>query len=267
MMKFADIFSLAFRTIRGNRLRTGLTVSIIAFGIMALVGIITAIEAMNQKFTESFSSMGASGFTIRYKARNIRFGGGGDGNDMKLSKKGKKKERTSNLDKKISRDQAELFLSRFDFPSVKSISLFGGRNSIVSYETLKTSPNVMVQGGDENFLALNGFTIETGRNMNSIDVQTGRNVCLLGFDVANKLFKQGYRSAVNKVVRVNSIPYRVLGVLESKGSSFGFSRDNMIVTSYNNVYRNFGGAGSFNIAIQASQIELVPAIPPKKIIL
>jgi putative ABC transport system permease protein len=73
------------------------------------------------------------------------------------------------------------------------------------------------------------------------------------------LFKQGYRSAVNKVVRVNSIPYRVLGVLESKGSSFGFSRDNMIVTSYNNVYRNFGGAGSFNIAIQASQIELVPA--------
>jgi putative ABC transport system permease protein len=259
MMKFADIFSLAFRTIRGNRLRTGVTVSIIAFGIMALVGIITAIEAMNQKFTESFSSMGASGFTIRYKARNIRLGGGGDGNDMKLSKKGKKKERTSNLDKKISRDQAELFLSRFDFPSVKSISLFGGRNSIVSYETLKTSPNVMVQGGDENFLALNGFTIETGRNMNSIDVQTGRNVCLLGFDVANKLFKQGYRSAVNKVVRVNSIPYRVLGVLESKGSSFGFSRDNMIVTSYNNVYRNFGGAGSFNIAIQASQIELVPA--------
>ena len=258
-MKFADIFSLAFRTIRGNRLRTGLTVSIIAFGIMALVGIITAIEAMNQKFTDSFSSMGASGFTIRYKARNIRFGGGGDGNDMKLSKKGKKKERTSNLDKKISRDQAELFLSRFDFPSVKSISLFGGRNSIVSYETLKTSPNVMVQGGDENFLALNGFTIETGRNMNSIDVQTGRNVCLLGFDVANKLFKQGYRSAVNKVVRVNSIPYRVLGVLESKGSSFGFNRDNMIVTSYNNVYRNFGGAGSFNIAIQASQIELVPA--------
>ncbi|MFM8709696.1 MAG: ABC transporter permease, partial [Sphingomonadales bacterium] len=80
-MKFTDIFSLAFRTIRGNRLRTGLTVAIIAFGIMALVGIITAIEAMNQKFTESFSSMGASGFTLRYKERNIRFGGGNQGND------------------------------------------------------------------------------------------------------------------------------------------------------------------------------------------
>ncbi|MBM3921896.1 MAG: FtsX-like permease family protein [Sphingomonadales bacterium] len=259
-MRFTDIFSLAFRTIRGNRLRTGLTVSIIAFGIMALIGIITAIEAMNQKFTESFSSMGASGFTIRYKARNIRFGGGGNqSNDMKLSQKGKKKERASSLDKKITRDEAELFVSKFNFPSVKSIGLSGGRNSIVSYENLKTSPNVMVQGGDENFLALNGFTIESGRNMSRSDVETGRNVCLLGFDVANKLFKQGYRSAVNKVVRINSIPYRVLGVLESKGSSFGFSRDNMIVTSYNNVNRNFSGTGSFTIAIQASQIQWVPA--------
>jgi putative ABC transport system permease protein len=227
---------------------------------MALIGIITAIEAMNQKFTESFSSMGASGFTIRYKARNIRFGGGGNqSNDMKLSQKGKKKERASSLDKKITRDEAELFVSKFNFPSVKSIGLSGGRNSIVSYENLKTSPNVMVQGGDENFLALNGFTIETGRNLSRSDVETGRNVCLLGFDVANKLFKQGYRSAVNKVVRINSIPYRVLGVLESKGSSFGFSRDNMIVTSYNNVNRNFSGTGSFTIAIQASQIQWVPA--------
>ena len=68
-MNFQDIFLLAFRTIRGNKLRTGLTVAIIAFGIMALVGIITAIKAMNQKFTESFSTMGANAFTVRYKER------------------------------------------------------------------------------------------------------------------------------------------------------------------------------------------------------
>lgn len=59
-MNFRDVFSLAFRSVRSNKLRTGLTVSIIAFGIMALIGIITAIKAMNQKFTESFSTMGAN---------------------------------------------------------------------------------------------------------------------------------------------------------------------------------------------------------------
>ncbi|RYZ34611.1 MAG: ABC transporter permease, partial [Sphingobacteriales bacterium] len=66
-MKFLDTFLLAFRTVRSNKLRTGLTVAIIAFGIMALVGIKTAIEAMQQKFIESFSSMGATGFTVRYR--------------------------------------------------------------------------------------------------------------------------------------------------------------------------------------------------------
>lgn len=91
-MNFSDILSLAFRSVRSNKLRTGITVAIIAFGIMALVGIITAIKAMNQKFTESFSTMGANAFTIRYKERNIRIGGGGNNADIKLTKKGSRKE-------------------------------------------------------------------------------------------------------------------------------------------------------------------------------
>jgi len=261
MMQFADIFSLAFRTIRGNRLRTGLTVAIIAFGIMALIGIITAIQAMNQKLTESFSTMGANGFTIRYKQRNIRFGQGGGNNnsEMKVTQKGQRKERTSNLDKKITIKQAELFVDSFQFPATIGIGISGGRNSIVSYETRKTSPNIFLLGGDENYIALNGFAVEVGRNFNRLDIQSGRNVCLLGYDVANKLFKQGLQGSVNKIVRINSIPYRVLGVLESRGSSFGFSRDNVVLTSYTNMEKNFNSGGSYNIAIQATDINQVPA--------
>src|SRR5687768_13330555 len=157
-MNFSDVFSLAYRTVRSNKLRTGLTVSIIAFGIMALIGIITAIKAMNQKFTESFSTMGANAFTVRYKERNIRFGGGNN-NDLKVSKKDAKKEKKSNLDKKITKDEAELFVNYYQFPSIKSISIFGGRNNIVSHETRKTSPNVTMFGGDDNYLMLNGFDI------------------------------------------------------------------------------------------------------------
>ncbi len=110
-MNFRDVFSLSFRTVRSNKLRTGLTVAIIAFGIMALVGIITAIKAMNQKFTESFSTMGANGFTIRYKERNIRFGGGNNRCD-KFQKKGARKEKKSNLGKRITKDEAELYLHK-----------------------------------------------------------------------------------------------------------------------------------------------------------
>jgi putative ABC transport system permease protein len=88
-MKFVDNLALAFRSIKSNKLRTGLTVAIIAFGIMALIGIVTALKAMNQKFSESFSTMGANAFTIRFKERNIRFGGGGA--ELKKTKKGEKK--------------------------------------------------------------------------------------------------------------------------------------------------------------------------------
>lgn len=219
---------------------------------MALVGIITAIKAMNQKFTESFSTMGANAFTIRYKERNIRFGGQGD--DIKLSKKGKKKEKKSNLGKIITKDEAELFVNRFNFPSVKSISLFGNRNNIVSYQSKKTSPNVMLFGGDENYLQLNGFSVQKGRNFSLQEVKSGSNVCLLGYDVAKRLFGENVERSVNTIVRVNNIPYRVLGVLESRGSSFGFSRDNLIISTYNNVHKNFSSGYSFVIAVMTNDL-------------
>ncbi|HEY6505793.1 MAG TPA: ABC transporter permease [Chitinophagaceae bacterium] len=252
-MKFLDILSLAYRTIRSNKLRTGLTVSIIAFGIMALIGIITAIQAMNQKFSESFSTMGANAFTIRFKERNIRFGGGNN-DDVKLSKKGKRKEKKSSLGRIITKAEAEYFVNMFQYPSKKSISVFGNRNNIASYKERKTSPNILMFGGDENYLLLNGFSLAAGRNMSKADVDGSSNICLLGYDVAKKLFREGVERAVNSVVRVNNVPFRVLGVLASRGSSFGFNRDNMIITTYNNIARNFPNNNSYVVAIMTNDI-------------
>jgi putative ABC transport system permease protein len=256
-MKFLDVLSLAYRTVRSNKLRTGLTISIIAFGIMALIGIITAIKAMNQKFSESFSTMGANAFTIRFKERNFHFGGDNNNREIKVSKRGKRKEKKSSLGKMITKDEAELFVKMFQYPAIKSISVFGNRNNIASYEERKTSPNVMLFGGDENYLLLNGFTLAAGRNLNRMDVETGSNVCLLGYDVAQKLFREGIERSVNSIVRVNNIPFRVLGVLSSRGSSFGFSRDNVIITSYNNVDRNFPASRSYVVAIMTNDLREV----------
>ena len=256
-MNITDIFSLAYRTVRSNKLRTGLTVAIIAFGIMALVGIITAIKAMNQKFTESFSTMGANGFTIRFKERQIHFGGG-DQSDLKLAKKGKRKEKTSSLGKPINIEQADAFRTNYTFPATTGVSVFVNRNTIVSYNTKKTTPNVLLLGADENYLLLNGFELSAGRNFNQTDVQSARNLCLLGHDVATKLFKENVDKAVNAIIRVNDIPYRVLGVLGSRGSSFGFSRDNLVILSYQNIDRNFtNNVGSYTLAVMTDDIRKV----------
>ncbi|HEY0434869.1 MAG TPA: ABC transporter permease, partial [Chitinophagaceae bacterium] len=256
-MNSADILSLAYRTVRSNKLRTGLTVAIIAFGIMALVGIITAIKAMNQKFSESFSTMGANGFTIRFKQRDIHFGGGGQ-SDLKVTKKGSRKEKISSLGKPITIEQADAFRRYFTFPATTGVSVFVNRNTIVSHDTRKTTPNVLMIGADENYLLLNGFKLSAGRNMNQTDVQSARNLCLLGHDVAATLFRENPERAVNSIIRVNDIPYRVLGVLGSRGSSFGFSRDNLVILSYENIDKNFGNnVSSYTLAVMTDDIRKV----------
>src|SRR5213592_4391318 len=109
-MKFSDTLALSYRTVKSNRLRTGITVAIIAFGIMALIGIITAIQAMNQSIKESFTVLGANAFSIRYKDRNINFG-----NRSRVSKvkKGARPDKNSNIGKKITYLQARMFKENY----------------------------------------------------------------------------------------------------------------------------------------------------------
>lgn len=255
-MNTGDVFSLAYRTVRSNKLRTGITVSIIAFGIMALVGIITAIKAMNQKLTESFSTMGANGFSIRFRERRIQFGN--NNSEVKVSKKNSKKEKVSSLGKRITDDEAVLFTRYYKFPATVGVSILASRTAIVNSGTKKTNPNVAVFGADENYLVLNGFELDGGRNLTRQEVLSGGNFCLVGADVVKKLFKINPSNASNSIIRINSIPYRVVGILSSRGSSLGFSRDNVIITSYNNIKRNFTGSGSsYTIGVMTSNINEV----------
>lgn len=252
-MTIADSFSLAFRTVRSNRLRTGITVAIIAFGIMALIGIITAIDALNGSLRESFSTMGANGFTISYKER-FRFN-----NDNRTEKVDKtKKQKKSNLDKPIKLQEAELFKSSFQYPAVVSIALSGPGGVEVRYKSKKTNPNVRIAGGDENYLLVNGFTVAGGRNFNPLDVQSGRNVCLLGSDVTAKLFGTNNDSkAVDRMINIAGIPYRVIGTLKSKGSSALLRADNVIIVTYNNVRRMGNISPSYTIGVMTNDVQFL----------
>ncbi len=249
-MVLTDSLALAFRTVRGNKLRTGITVAIIAFGIMALIGIITAIDAMNGSLRNSFSTMGANGFTMSYKER-FRFG---DDNETTKEKTGQRQKK-SNLDKPIQLTEAELFKSNFSYPATVSIALNGPGNNEIHYKNKKTNPNVRIYGGDDDYLQVNGYSINFGRNFNPLDVQTGRNVCLLGSDVATKLFSIVTEKDIDKMVSVGGIPYRVIGILKSKGSSAMLRADNIIITTYNNVRRLQNISPSFTIGVMANDVQ------------
>lgn len=235
-MTLLDTISLAWRTVRGNKLRTGITVAIIALGIMALIGIITAIQAMNQGLRESFSSMGANAFNIRFKDSRVRFGGNND--DLKKTVRGRKEKR-SNLDKPIRREEAEFFQANFSFPGAQvSVYRRGPGGQEVHYRDKKTNPQIAVWGGDENYLTVSGYNLQAGRNLNTLDQESGRNVCLIGSNVAKTLFGNEPEKSIDKVIRVGGLPYRVIGLLKPKGSSAMLRQDDVILTTYTNI-RNF----------------------------
>jgi putative ABC transport system permease protein len=250
-MKLWDTLVLAMNTVRSHRLRTGITVSIIAFGIMALVGIITAIEAMNNSLRESFSTMGANAFSIRFKERRVQFGRG----EVKKTDKRTKKVKKSNEGRIITYEQAKTFKQRYNYPAPVSIGLNGPRNQTVFFENLKTNPTVTVNGGDENYLLLNGYEVEYGRALSRLDVESGRNVAVIGRDVADKLFNDRPEKALEKVIRVGPNKYRVVGVTKEKGSSAFLQLDNVVFTSYNNVRRLYANQNqSFSLGVMVDDV-------------
>ena len=262
-MTLQDSFILAWRTVKSNKLRTGITVAIIAFGIMALIGIITAISAMNQSLKENFSFMGANAFSIRYKEMNARMMGGGGRNKQEFSKqKVGQKEKKSNLDKPIKLEESVYFKDNYGFNRAQvSVYRRGNGNNELRYKNYKTNPQVSMWGGDENYLGVNGYQLDLGRNLNNVDLQSGRNVCLIGSNVATKLFPNNPEKSIDKVILVGGKPYRVIGLLKSKGSSAMMRQDDVIVTSLKNIRQYQNISSSYQIGVMVNNVaELDPAI-------
>ena len=258
-MTFKDTLALSWRNISGNKLRTAITVAIIALGIFALILIITSIKAASNSLTTSFSTMGANSFSLRFKERNIRIGGGRQRESTKTSKSALR-EKKSNMGKVITYDEARAFKERYNFPAKVGLALMGPRNIVCNNDRKKTNPDVTVLGGDENYLELNGYTIAAGRNFTETEVESGRSICMLGSGVAKKLYPDNPEKAIDKVVSVDHTPYRVIAVLDDKSSSAFFNTSKIVVTSYNNIRRLYASQNSsFNVGVMVSDLKMMDA--------
>ncbi|HEY9260025.1 ABC transporter permease [Chitinophaga sp.] len=258
-MQSRDIFSLAYRSVTGNKLRTGLTVAIIALGITVLVGILTAIDSMKNNIYSSFASMGANSFSIRNRGMQVHIGDDG-GNKASKGNKNIKKVKKSNSNKIITYQEAIAFRDRYAFPAIVSVSFQATGIATIYKDEKKTNPNVQVIGGDENYLKISNYEISQGRDFNTLDVQSGRNVAILGNDVAQKIFGKQLKNVVNSSIRVGDIRYRVIGVLTTKGSSKMMSADNVVITTVNNTRRVFNRPGaSYQIGVNVNDIKQMDA--------
>lgn len=196
------------RSVKGNLLRTVLTASIIAIGITALVGILTAIDSMQASITNSFSSLGANSFTIRSVDR-----------DRRERVEGVQNKHYEPVGYVEARRFKEMFSNEASLIAVET-TVSGGVEA--KYLSKKTNPNMVVSGVSEDYLLLKGYNLTAGRNFSAVESQYGSNVAIIGPQVKESLFEE-IEDPIGREIGVMGSKFRVIGVLESAGSLGGNS--------------------------------------------
>lgn len=236
---------VALGAIKSQSLRTVLTMLIIALGIMALVGILTSIDAIKNSISSSFSAMGSNSFTIRNSGMNIHVG-----SNHKRSKR----------HPVINYHQATEFKKLFAYSPLVSVATTATGIGVVKYESEKTNPNVWVVGADDQYLNVSGYKLKSGRNLTPSDLERSTHVCIIGNDLDSKLFKN--TSPVDKIISVGAARYLVIGVLEEKGSSMGFNGDRICILPLSTVEQYYAtSSNSYSITVKVNNAEsMEPAI-------
>lgn len=203
------------RSIAGNQLRTILTSLIIAIGITSLVGILTAIDGIQSSVNSSFAGLGANTFNIRGRQEGGRQGG-----------------RIAQTIEPIDYFDAVQFKRRFPYGATIALSTVVTPGAQVKFGSRKTNPNVQLIGVDDAFLAVKGYTLESGRNLAKTDLDYALNVAVIGSETANTLFEKKI-NPLNQVIRVLGTQYKIIGVLAPKGGLTG-GEDRIILIPLDN---------------------------------
>jgi putative ABC transport system permease protein len=204
-MTFSENVREALRAIRDNTLRTALTVALIAIGITALIGILTAIDAIKQEITSGLADLGANTFDVRDKD-----------NQRRSRRSGVVERAVEGLDYKDVKN----FVARFQ--KADRLTVF----SQISFATeikrgaKKTNPNSSVIGTDENYLLIQGLELEKGNNFSAVEVKMGAPVAIIGQEIADALFDKA--DPLQQDITISGVKYKVIGVLKQKG---GISSD------------------------------------------
>ncbi|MDN5211539.1 ABC transporter permease [Fulvivirgaceae bacterium BMA12] len=186
------------KSIKSNLLRTVITAAIVALGIIALVGTLTAIEAMKAKVSESLAGLGANSFDIKDISRRRQNAG--------------KAQKVYPI---IKYKELKKFKQLYRYQSTSGISTNLSWTAEIKRFSKITNPNVGVFGADVNYLILENYDLDKGRNFSELEVKNGAHVVILGISVANKLFEN--EEPLGEEVSFFGRKFKVIGVLKEQG--------------------------------------------------
>jgi len=211
-MNLIENIKEGLRSVQANMLRSILTALIVAIGIMALVGILTAIDGIEYSVSESLSSLGVNTFDI-YTRKNR------DGRQA-----GIKEKVYANLQLK----EVQQFVEKFTFPA--SICMSANLTGIaeVNHLSKKTNPNVQVEGVNSDYLPVKGLTIDKGRNFSMIELRYGSKVAIVGKKIIDAIYKEN-ENPIGSEISFKGTQFKVIGVLKLKGDLAENNYDNMVM--------------------------------------
>ena len=195
--------SEAMGSIRANPLRATLTALIIGIGITALVGILTAIEAIQASVSQGMEDLGSNSFDISaYSSQGKTRHGMGD-----------------RYYPKISIREAQRYKEKMQGKAKVAVYVRVSFNTEVKYGSLKTNPNIRIFGGDENGFIAKGLEIVSGRAFTDREMELGLPVTVIGQEIKLALFAK--ESPIGKVVQAQGQRFMVVGLLKKTGSVMG----------------------------------------------
>lgn len=215
-MNFGNLFKIAYKAILRNKTRSMLTMLGIVIGIASVIAMVSLGQSSSQSINNQISSMGTNLIMVMRSFQ--RSGGVNTGSSTVQSLKVSDAVAIRDGSKNIS----------MVTPVVNSSGqiIFGANNW----------PST-IRGGNEHYLNINNFSVETGTNFTAEDVRASAKVCLIGTTVVENIFPNG-EDPLGKVIRFGSVPLRVVGVLKSKGQNqMGDDQDDVVIAPYTTVQK------------------------------
>ena len=224
------------RSIKANLLRSVLTAVIVTFGIMALVGSLTAVDGIGHTLNESLSTLGANTFDIWSK------------NNRGQNRGGVKEK----VYKRLMMPEVMRFVDQYKFPATVSIDAFLTGIAEVKRMSFKTNPNIQVEGINDEYMSVKGLNLDFGRNFSEREIQYGTKAVILGRKVYDAIFDNNI-DPVGLEVSFKGTQFRVIGVLKEKGNLAENNFDNMVLIPVIVANQLASGRGlEYNITVAVS---------------
>lgn len=230
-MRFLEGVKIALASLRAHKLRSFLTLLGVIFGVMTVVAVAAVIE----------------GF-FRYVDRTVTADLGA--NTVILDKFGMITSfedfiNASRRNKDITLADAEFLRERLTL--AQYVGVQGFSNAEVRSPREKMT-NITIKGNTPIMVNIDSTQPEFGRYVSETDDERRRNVALIGSEIADKLFNA--REVVGREIKINGLPFEVIGVAKEQGSFFGQSRDDFVVIPLSTYQKIFGARQSLTISVR-----------------